>query len=97
MIQAYVVPPVVPHDAVLTEPVLQHQLAGFTRVNLAPGTMQTVTLTLDPRSLSVVDRRGTRRVLPGSYKAWIGDGQPGDGPGTWVTFTLAGQAQEMPK
>ncbi|MCW1987599.1 UNVERIFIED_ORG: beta-glucosidase [Sphingomonas sp. R1F5B] len=97
VVQAYVVPPIPAHEAVLTEPVLQHQLAGFARVNLAPGKMQTVTLMLDPRSLSVVDRRGTRRVLPGAYKAWIGDGQPGDGPGTWVEFTLAGQAQEMPK
>lgn len=97
VVQAYVVPPVPAHEPVLTEPVLQHQLAGFARVNLAAGTMQTVTLTLDPRSLSVVDRRGTRRVLPGTYKAWIGDGQPGDGPGTWVRFTLSGQAQEMPK
>ncbi|NKJ40885.1 glycoside hydrolase family 3 C-terminal domain-containing protein [Novosphingobium sp. SG720] len=97
VVQAYVVPPAVAHEAVFTEPLLQHQLAGFARVNLAPGTMQTVTLTLDPRNLAVVDRRGTRRVLPGTYKAWIGDGQPEDGPGTWVSFTLSGRAQEMPK
>ncbi|MCJ2183365.1 glycoside hydrolase family 3 C-terminal domain-containing protein [Novosphingobium sp. 1949] len=97
VVQAYVVPPSDGHHPILTEAVLQRQLGAFTRVALKPGQKRKVTLTLDPRQLSVVDRRGTRRVLPGDYKVWIGGGQPGDGAGQWVGFTLTGQATELPK
>lgn len=97
VIQAYVVPPSDGHRPILTEPVLQRQLGAFTRVTLKPGASRKVTLTLDPRRISVVDRRGTRRVVPGDYKVWIGGGQPGDGAGQWASFTLAGDAMEMPK
>lgn len=97
VVQAYVVPPVIEQRPIMTQGVLQRQLAAFTRVPLAAGKSRDVTLTLDPRSLSVVDRRGTRKVVPGDYKVWIGGGQPGDGAGAWVSFTLTGQAQELPK
>ncbi|WP_260923263.1 glycoside hydrolase family 3 C-terminal domain-containing protein [Novosphingobium sp. 9] len=97
VVQAYLVPPSDGHQPMLTEPVLQRQLAGFTRVQLAPGKSSKVVLTLDPRRISVVDRRGTRRVVPGDYKVWIGGGQPGDGAGQWASFTLTGEAKELPK
>ncbi|WP_395397344.1 glycoside hydrolase family 3 C-terminal domain-containing protein [Novosphingobium sp. BL-8A] len=97
VVQAYVVPPVIERHPVMTQGVLQRQLAAFTRVPLAAGKSQQVTLTIDPRSISVVDRRGTRKVVPGDYRVWIGGGQPGDGPGAWADFTLTGQALELPK
>lgn len=97
VVQAYLVPPSDGHRPMLTEPVLQRQLAAFTRTTLKPGASRDVTLTLDPRRISVVDRRGTRRVVPGEYKLWIGGGQPGDGAGQWAQFTLSGESVELPK
>ena len=97
VVQAYVVPPDSGERAGLTDPVLQRQLAGFARVALAPGRSRAVSLTLDPRSLSVVARDGTRRVLPGRYRLWIGGGQPGTAAGQWVEAELTGNAQELPK
>ena len=47
--------------------------------------------------MSQVDRAGTRRVLPGAYRLWIGGGQPGDAAGNWAGFTLTGPAMELPK
>jgi beta-glucosidase len=96
VVQAYLVPPAQKGGS-LTSPVLQRQLVGFQRVALAPGKAQKLTFTLDPRSISVVARDGTRQVVPGAYRLWVGGGQPGDGPGQWAGFTLSGDAQELPK
>jgi beta-glucosidase len=97
VVQAYVVPPASDEKPGFTEAVLQRQLAGFTRVALKPGQARNVTLMIDPRSLSVVARDGTRRVAPGRYRIWIGGGQPGDGAGQWIETELTGTAQELPK
>ena len=97
VVQAYVVPPAEDEAPTMTDPVLQRQLAGFARVSLAPGMGRTVSLAIDPRGLSSVARDGTRRVLPGKYRVWIGGGQPGDGPGQWVEAILSGSARELPK
>jgi beta-glucosidase len=97
VVQAYVVPPVIEPDPVMTQGVLQRQLAAFQRTTLTPGKSAAMTLSLDPRSMSVVDRRGNRRVVPGAYRVWIGGGQPGDGSGVWTQFTLEGDAVELPK
>jgi len=96
VVQAYLVPPA-ETGATMTAPVLQRQLVAFRRVALAPGKAQTLRLTLDPRSISTVARDGTRRVLPGAYRLWVGGGQPGAAPGQWVDFTLGGAAQVLPK
>jgi beta-glucosidase len=52
-------------------------LAGFQRVRLGANETKEVTLSLAPRQLSRVDERGERLIIPGLYKIWIGDGQPG--------------------
>ena len=96
VVQAYLVPPA-EKDASFTAPVLQRQLVAFRRVALAPGKAQMLRFTLDSRSISTVARDGTRRVLPGSYRLWVGGGQPGAAPGQWVDFTLGGEAQVLPK
>ncbi|WP_029013067.1 glycoside hydrolase family 3 C-terminal domain-containing protein [Niveispirillum irakense] len=98
VVQAYIVPPAVKGPRTMTTPVLQRQLVGFTRANLKPGKGTEVSFTLDPRSLSVVARDGTRTVQPGTYKLWIGGGQPGGtAPGVWTEFTLQGESWELPK
>ena len=51
-------------------------LRGFTRVHLAPGATQHVTLTLRDRDLSMVNEAGYHIVAPGSYRIWLGGSQP---------------------
>ncbi|EIZ78368.1 glycosyl hydrolase family 3 N terminal domain protein [Novosphingobium sp. Rr 2-17] len=97
VVQAYVVPPTIEPEPIMTQAVLQRQLAAFQRIALAPGQARAITLNLDPREISVVDRRGIRRLVPGEYRVWVGSGQPGDGPGAWSTFTLTGDARELAK
>lgn len=97
VVQIYVLPPDVGQGSGMTTPVLQRQLAGFRRVELARGKSASLSFTLDPRSISSVARDGTRRVLPGKYRVWIGGGQPETAPGGWAEFTLSGTARELPK
>jgi beta-glucosidase len=56
-------------------------LTGFERVALKRGETRTVSFTLDPRALSVVDAQGVRTVAPGRVELWIGGGQPVSRPG----------------
>jgi beta-glucosidase len=50
-------------------------LAGFQRVHLAAHASQTVSFTLSPRELSIVDANGARQVPAGPIELWIGGGQ----------------------
>lgn len=97
VVQAYVVPPDSGERPNLTDPVLRHQLAGFTRTTLGPGASRDISLALDPRTLSVVLRDGTRRLLPGRYRVWIGGGQPDRSAGAWTEINLPGPARDLPK
>jgi beta-glucosidase len=56
-------------------------LEGFKRVHVKRGETKTVALTLDERAMSVVDPRGTRRIIPGKVDVWVGGGQPVARPG----------------
>lgn len=51
-------------------------LVGFQRVSLKPGESRQVSLVLSPRSLSSVDDKGQRSILPGEYHLSIGSSQP---------------------
>ncbi len=51
-------------------------LAGFERFHLNPGETRHLTFTLDPRTLSQVDEKGTRAVTPGNYRLSLGSSQP---------------------
>ena len=97
VVQAYLVPPDAGKPGNFTDPVLQRQLAGFQRVMLAPGQSTVVTLEINARLMSSVDRQGIRSVLPGEYRLWLGGGQPGDGPGVWTRFTVTGAPMILPK
>jgi beta-glucosidase len=96
VVQAYLVPPDQGKPG-YTDPVLRHMLVGFGRLSLKPGERRSAAFTIDPRLMSSVDRSGTRRVMPGEYKLWIGGGQPGDGAGAWTQFTVTGEAVDLPK
>ena len=65
-------------------------LAGFQRLHLNPGETKHLTFTLDPRTLSQVDEKGTRAVTPGNYKLSLGSAQPnGDASSATQTTTFA--------
>jgi len=97
VVQAYLVPPDAGKGGGFTDPVLQRQLAGFRRVQIAPGKSGMATFTIDARTMSSVDRAGVRRVLPGDYRLWLGGGQPGDAAGVWTGFSVTGEPAVLPK
>jgi beta-glucosidase len=71
-------------------------LAGFERLHLNPGETKHLTFTLDPRTLSQVNQKGTRAVTPGNYKAFLGSSQPSGAASSTVqsaTFAITGTRQ----
>jgi beta-glucosidase len=48
------------------------ELRGFERVTLAPGARTTVTFTLGPEALSLIDRHMQRVVEPGRFEVMVG-------------------------
>ncbi|WP_420136904.1 glycoside hydrolase family 3 C-terminal domain-containing protein [Sphingomonas sp.] len=97
VVQAYLVPPAMTGAPGLTTPVLQRQLVGFRRVALMPGATEQMCLTLDPRSLSLVEPDGIRAVVPGAYRLFVGGGQPGDAPGVWFDLRITGTRRDLAK
>jgi beta-glucosidase len=53
-------------------------LAGFKRVHLGAGESIHVSLTIDPRSLSQIDKKGNRVIVPGNYTVSLAGAQPQD-------------------
>ncbi|SDA24591.1 glycoside hydrolase family 3 C-terminal domain-containing protein [Sphingomonas sp. NFR15] len=95
VVQAYLVPTAAPEKG-RTTPELQRQLVGFARVSLKPGERRTVRLTIDPRSLSLVEHDGTRAIVPGGYRLFVAGGQPGDAAGVWSDITITGARTVLP-
>ena len=58
-------------------PVAIRSLQGFRRVHLKPGQTETVSFTLTPRQLSLIDNQSRRVVEPGEFEIQIGGGQIG--------------------
>jgi beta-glucosidase len=84
-----------PHTAIAPKVVL----AGFERVHLEPGESKQVTFRLEPRTLSQVDEKGERAVVPGKYQICVGGSQPnGDAAQGVVTkdFSIIG-TQPLPR
>jgi beta-glucosidase len=96
VVQAYLAP-TAPQPEGRTVPVLQRQLVGFLRISLKPGETRKVSFTVDPRSLSLVELDGTRAVVPGHYRLFLGGGQPGDAAGVWRDVTITGTRTVLPK
>ncbi|WP_058185332.1 glycoside hydrolase family 3 C-terminal domain-containing protein [Terracidiphilus gabretensis] len=74
-----------------------HSLAGFERITLQPGISRTVTLKIDPRSISTVDEQGNRSIQPGKYTISVGSTQPQETQSkSEAAFTITGSAP-LPK
>jgi beta-glucosidase len=58
-------------------PVPIRSLQGFKHVHLTPGKTQTVSFSLTPRQLSVIDNQSRRIVEPGEIEIQVGGGQLG--------------------
>jgi beta-glucosidase len=48
------------------------ELRGFQRVSLAPGEKKTVTFSVGPRELSLIDQHMHRVVEPGRFELMVG-------------------------
>jgi beta-glucosidase len=85
-------------------PVPIRSLAGIQRVFLKPGEKRTVTFTLSPDQMSVIDDKGQRIVEPGEFLISVGGKQPGfsgyaDAGTTAVVttrFSVAGKLTVLP-
>ena len=74
-----------------------HSLVGFQRIHLRPGQSQDVSVELSPRSLSAVDDKGKRSILPGTYHLSLGSTQPAESATkSEADFTVRGSV-ELPK
>jgi beta-glucosidase len=82
VVEVYLVPPA-------SELAPIRELVAFTRLNLLPGEIRQVALTIDPRQLSVVDAAGKRSIQPGTYKLFLGDSQPAPGAKA-LSFEITG-------
>jgi beta-glucosidase-like glycosyl hydrolase len=60
------------HDVVSSVTRPPKELRGFERVTLAPGEKKTVTFTLGPDALSLIDARMQRVVEPGRFEIMVG-------------------------
>lgn len=57
-------------------PVALRSLQGFCRVTLKPGEKRTVSFTLKPQQLSIIDDNTRRVQQPGMFEVSVGGGQP---------------------
>jgi beta-glucosidase len=51
-------------------------LKGFQRIHLDKGEKKSVAFTLHARDLSIVDKSGKHRIVPGQVDVWVGGSQP---------------------
>lgn len=64
-------------DVAASVPVPIRSLAGIKRVTLKPGEKESVSFTITPEQMSVIDDNGKRRVEPGEFLVSVGGKQPG--------------------
>ncbi|CAN5409782.1 glycoside hydrolase family 3 protein [soil metagenome] len=92
-------------DLAASVPVAIRSLAGVHRINLKPGEKRTVSFTLTPRQMSVIDNKGNRVIEPGDFAISAGGKQPGfTGTADAKTsgavsgkFTVTGNVLEIPE
>lgn len=53
-----------------------HSLCAFTRLALAAGESKTLTLTIAPEQMRIVNDQGQRFIEPGQFTLWVGGSQP---------------------
>jgi beta-glucosidase len=59
-------------DDVSSVTTYEYDLRGFERVSLSPGEKKTVTFTLHPDDLALLDKNMNWTVEPGTFQVWIG-------------------------
>ncbi|HEV8186908.1 MAG TPA: glycoside hydrolase family 3 C-terminal domain-containing protein, partial [Pyrinomonadaceae bacterium] len=64
-------------DVAASVPVPIRSLIGFARISLKPAEKQTVTFTITPRQMSLIDDARKRIIEPGEFLVSAGGGQPG--------------------
>jgi beta-glucosidase len=64
-------------DVAASVPVAIRSLAGIRRLSLKPGEKQTVSFSIKPEQMSVIDNNGKRVVEPGEFLVSLGGKQPG--------------------
>jgi beta-glucosidase len=72
-------------------------LAGIKRVSLAAGEKRTISFTLTPSQMSVIDNNGKRVIKPGAFLVSIGGGQPGTNTQVVTSrFVITGKSIVIP-
>jgi beta-glucosidase len=74
-------------DVVASAPVPIKTLVGFDRISLRPREKRTVTFTITPRQMSLIDDRGKRVIEPGEFMISIG--------GLSGKFAISGKVLEL--
>lgn len=64
-------------DVAASVPVPIRSLAGIKRISLKPKERQTISFTLTPKQMSIIDDTGKRVIEPGEFMVSIGGKQPG--------------------
>jgi beta-glucosidase len=64
-------------DLEASAPVPQHRLVGFQHVSLQPGESRTLSFTLLPAMMALVDENGQERLEPGAFRVTVGGCSPG--------------------
>ncbi|HET6648295.1 MAG TPA: fibronectin type III-like domain-contianing protein [Pyrinomonadaceae bacterium] len=75
------------HEA--SAPVPIRTLVGFERISLRPKEKRTVTFTIAPRQMPLIDDRGKRVIEPGEFLISVG--------GLRDRFTVSGNLLELPE
>ncbi|HXQ74113.1 MAG TPA: fibronectin type III-like domain-contianing protein, partial [Pyrinomonadaceae bacterium] len=82
-------------DSQASAPVPIRALVGFDRISLRPGEKRTVTFTITPRQMSLIDDNGKRVIEPGEFSVSIGGGQQGHTSTLGGQFAVSGKVLEV--
>ena len=63
-------------DVDASAPVPRHKLVAFERVSLQPGESRTVSFTITPEMMMLVDEAGALRLEPGDFRLTVGGCSP---------------------
>jgi beta-glucosidase len=79
-------------DVAASAPVPIRTLVGFERISLRPREKRTVTFTITPRQMSLIDNNDKRIIEPGEFRVHIGGGQTS---GISGRFLVSGKVTEL--
>ena len=82
-------------DTAASAPVPIRTLVGFDRISLRPREKRTVSFSITPRQMSLIDNSGKRVIEPGEFSISAGGGQPGSASIANGRFTVSGSVLEL--